>query len=617
MPTRAPLVLTHLAESQMFPSQSQPTAKRKHPEDLSLLMGNSKRSKTESKTGASNKRKLPNAEEQPGGLLIVRAPASSRPPSSQGQPSSSQPNPLTTSSEISQPSRSQSHRPSAAASTSGAGPSGLKKFRASSQPPPSSAKPPRSEGPDQNGVATIHEDLEVEQEVQAMEDEVDHIRRNSRAPTTFDSSDFQFPPRTEPSQKGKARFRDTSQPIPMTESPQIERNKLLREGSMNLIKNGQPPASERTGRDRTREHGHQRRKSSISSRGKRISSSFENTGVITQPHNSVSETTSHLVLFPCFHYLCLSPATGFHINTETAFATPLGKAKEILKNVQDEGDTNGTIKRENEQNVRNRKWEVAYTRHIERAQQEEEAWKKVIFLYDAYKKKALAEEAKRVEQHKSSVAKGKQRATDEECLVREHDLPQDQRRGVALAKAKLASYQSSSASGSTQNSIRVAEEPELDKTLEEKVGELEFNLDRVHMFANAARATTNIAKRHLDHQFALLSTTLKARAYPPPPTPDDMEAGEDRMGAQVLSTYLRPPRPPVSPRDVLRALARVDCERPPAMVGDAARRAAREVQRIGDVGERKLTGIPAVSQTPRKMPGTPRRGSTPGKDKER
>lgn len=77
------------------------------------------------------------------------------------------------------------------------------------------------------------------------------------------------------------------------------------------------------------------------------------------------------------------------------------------------------------------------------------------------------------------------------------------------------------------------------------------------------------------------------------------------------------------PQDLLRALSRVDAERPPALVGDAARRAVREVQRVnegGGVGERRLTstGLGLASAqggaTPRKTVGTPRRG-TPGRER--
>jgi kinetochore protein Mis13/DSN1 len=134
---------------------------------------------------------------------------------------------------------------------------------------------------------STQEDLEIEKDVRAMEDEVDHLRRNSRAHTTIDASfmlsanpAFQFPPRSPDSdtpRKGKSRIIDTSVPLSSEETPQIERNKLLREGAMAAISNGRS-------REQVQSNGaagRHRRKSSASSRGKRISSSFEATGVIS------------------------------------------------------------------------------------------------------------------------------------------------------------------------------------------------------------------------------------------------------------------------------------------------------------------------------------------------
>jgi len=74
------------------------------------------------------------------------------------------------------------------------------------------------------------------------------------------------------------------------------------------------------------------------------------------------------------------------------------------------------------------------------------------------------------------------------------------------------------------------------------------------------------------------------------------------------------------PQDLLRALSRLDAERPPSQVGDQARRAVREVQRVnerGGVGERRLTMTgtgTGLGATPRKGVSTPRRG-TPGKER--
>ena len=58
-------------------------------------------------------------------------------------------------------------------------------------------------------------------------------------------------------------------------------------------------------------------------------------------------------------------------------------------------------------------------------------------------------------------------------------------------------------------------------------------------------------------------------------------------------------------------MSRLDASRPQTQVGDAARRAAREVQRALDAPERRLTGVPPP--TPRKPPGTPRRPTTPAR----
>ena len=61
------------------------------------------------------------------------------------------------------------------------------------------------------------------------------------------------------------------------------------------------------------------------------------------------------------------------------------------------------------------------------------------------------------------------------------------------------------------------------------------------------------------------------------------------------------------PQDLIRALTRVDTERPPGDVGDAARRAKREVQRSNGGSERRLTNVGGF--------GTPRRERTPGRDR--
>ena len=106
---------------------------------------------------------------------------------------------------------------------------------------------------------STHDDLEVEQDVRAMEVEADHLRRNSRAHTTIESPlpstnpAFQFGSHGEPSNtsrsRGKMRVTDISPPS-KNETSHIKR-------------------------------GH-RRKSSVNGRGKRVSSSFEATGILCE-----------------------------------------------------------------------------------------------------------------------------------------------------------------------------------------------------------------------------------------------------------------------------------------------------------------------------------------------
>ena len=158
---------------------------------------------------------------------------------------------------------------------------------------------------------------------------------------------------------------------------------------------------------------------------------------------------------------------------------------------------------------------------------------------------------------------------------------------------------------------------EIEAELEKRLGSaLEFKVDQIFSFVNAARVTTCIAEKALNERFDIIASNLKSRLNPHPPHPPPSSTADS---TQMLTTYITNPRSTAipDPLDLMRALSRVDKERPPGMVTDAARRAAREVQRVGEsgvgaVGKKKLTGVPV---TPKKMPGTPRRGNTPGRDR--
>ena len=174
-----------------------------------------------------------NGEEQPGGLVIVRAPA----PSSRTLHI--------------EPLPPETRAPS----------------RPPSVPPPS--KPPakklRADGSsrsvgkskDRDVYAAPRAEPEVDEDVRQMQSETDTLRRRSQAAGSLNgAADVQFPPRT----PGR-RTVDTTEPLAQAETPQIEKNKAMRgEGSAGS--------------------GH-RRRSSVS-RGKRISSSYEATGVICE-----------------------------------------------------------------------------------------------------------------------------------------------------------------------------------------------------------------------------------------------------------------------------------------------------------------------------------------------
>ena len=195
-------------------------------------------------------------EEQPGGLIIVRA-NSARPPHSQEiRPTINDPQP------IPQP-RHSSVPPPSRATFNGTLTNGVsvvhpsKKFKADSDASNSTVTKGKA-----RELATVTE-ADEDEDVRQMQSEADLLRRKSQAaqaatanvPTTF-----QFPPPRPSSKPSKptqqrGRIRELSQPLPLQETPQQERNKLLR-GDL----------------------GH-RRKSSLT-RGKRFSSTYQSTGII-------------------------------------------------------------------------------------------------------------------------------------------------------------------------------------------------------------------------------------------------------------------------------------------------------------------------------------------------
>ncbi|KIK63561.1 hypothetical protein GYMLUDRAFT_221700 [Collybiopsis luxurians FD-317 M1] len=602
-------------------------------------------------SGKNNKRKLPsNAEELQSGTAIVR----------QLGPSSRS---------TSQPAvdRSTSHRP---IDPNGVIPPPAKKFRAGSQPPstvngsgPSAAHP--ESGP--STTRSFGRTPEIEEDVRAMEDEADRLRRDARARSLDPSlkQDFHAPPRPpvqKPSGSRKPRIVDTTQPLPPshTESPMIAKNKRLREGAMNAIRaESQEPESEPDRGRRTSVNGSgngrgHRRTSSVNGRGKRISQSFEATGLLSHPHNSISESSFYKHIDPelpeterlrLLLTWCTSRAAHSYASVSGTKLPPLSAEEtSVLQKVQEniqrvladkqidlstanlQSQPSGS--RANEQNVSNRRYEAQYSNEIRSMEQEHEVWKKINYYYESYFKKEQVLLDKRKSdisqrQSLSAKAKGKQKASDDDnqedwnWLPSEHVLPESQHSGFSLAKSVLGLQSTpSGALKRVSTRTRIGRE-EAEARLQKEYSELAFNLDTLHTYVNAARATTRAAEAELDQRFRLLNLALDARSGD---LPDSSRTGSASAAAQIVNSYVAPmphapPRRANDPHDLFRALARVDSARPPGQIGDGARRAAREVHRMEENGivgssERKLTEVPP---TPKKAPGTPRRGNTPGR----
>ncbi|KAI0635540.1 Mis12-Mtw1 protein family-domain-containing protein [Trametes polyzona] len=581
----------------MIPTQPQPT-KRKATDDANpLATATGKKAKREnSKAGPSNKRKL-NGEEPPGGLVIVRAPAPGNrtlqiePLPAESRAASRQPSV--------QPQASQSTKPPS------------KKLRADG------SSRTVGKAKERDVYATTRADPEVDEDVRQMQSETDTLRRRSQAAERAAGSasgDVEFPARSSRPPTTPRRDIDTVVPLADQETPQIQRNKVMRG-----------------------ETGH-RRRSSVN-RGKRISSSFETTGVISHPHTSVfvSSFYKHIdyelpepqrarqLLIWCSNRAMnelADPAPQSSSSRRKSTNSgkdppPLSSGQaDILKRTEEtlirmiaerKVDTNvyggagsqsgdGRPLRENEQNVKNRAREARFNAHIQQSKQEAEAWKELSDSYDSHRKSVHAEMEKRKRALAAWKAKGKERASAEDLDdwdVESRDLPQE----VSASAIEVA------------RGIVWGDTSERNP-LRSRLQDLEYTMDRVHSFANAALQTTRVAEADLDRRFALLNISLTSRSQPAPPT--------SQSDPTALSSYIPPshPRPAVvDPQDLLRTLSRIDAERPQTQVGDAARRALREVQRATDatagMAERRLTGVPPP--TPRKPPGTPRRAATPGK----
>ncbi|KII85269.1 hypothetical protein PLICRDRAFT_146108 [Plicaturopsis crispa FD-325 SS-3] len=601
-------------EHEMIPSDGQmPPSKRKASDDANPLTKAAKRSKNQAKP--ENKRKL-NGETVAGGLRITRAPPSR--PHSPHSSHTPQPEPTRA---PSRPPSSQSNRPLPSLAAPGPSEPPTKKLRAESSGPKSRVV---GKGKDRAVSASARDDQEVDEDVRQMQSETDTLRRKSRAAeasaTNSSGSSSINPAFQFPSAPAKAKHADALELLPEHDTPQMARNKVLRS-------------------ENTAQHTHARR-SSISGRGKRISSTYETTGVISQPHTSVSDSSfyKHIdcdlpegirarqLLIWCTSRAPLNPTVGSSSKQKTGSKSsgkdpplpPLHKdSAEVLQKVKDgmmkllaekridtntyspyqssnvlDGLKDTTSVGENVQNVRNKAREIKFEVQLGRIKAEEVAWDEAEDFYKSYRKNTLAD-MERLRHPPSAKAKGKQRATSQdpaEFMPREYELPEEFRGndGIRLAMSVIDDEQGQK------------------NTLGQRMEDLQFKVDHLQSFIHTAIQATSVAEADLDQRFAQLSLTLTSRSHLHSSSAPDPTS---------LSSYLAPTHPTTDPQDLLRALSRVDAARPPVQMGNAARRAAREVQRANEQGggERRLTGVPPP--TPRKAPGTPRRGATPGKDR--
>ncbi|KAF5378705.1 hypothetical protein D9757_010771 [Collybiopsis confluens] len=243
-------------------------------------------------------------------------------------------------------------------------------------------------------------------------------------------------------------------------------------------------------------------------------------------------------------------------------------------------------------------------------EQEQEAWKKANYHYKTFFK----EEQRRVDKRKSDLsqrkAKAKEKASDVEenwnCLHRFY-----------LATSVLGLRHTISGSLERESTRTRIGHEEVEARLKKQYSKLPYSLDTLHTHVNAAREMTRTVEAELDSRFRLLTLVLDARSGD---LHDTSRSGTASAATQIVNSHITPaPYAPThranDPHDLFRALARVDSMRPPRQMGDGARRAAKEVHRMEENGiagssQRTLTEVPP---TPKKAPGTPRRGNKPRK----
>ncbi|KAH8822956.1 hypothetical protein DL96DRAFT_1619968 [Flagelloscypha sp. PMI_526] len=476
-------------------------------------------------------------------------------------------------------------------------PTGLKIVRGNSRAPSPSPVPPQSHASssrttlDGPAVAKPHKPPSrmttpqssfADEHVKEMERETQALRQTPRA--TY----------------------DTVMAIPDSETPQINRNRRMRDDAM--IRGGFMDPEESSSQSPS--------VSRRSSRGKRRTSS----GNLALPHPSIpdehlsrhldmdlpqSEQAANLcnwALARAFRAMKLSPAEKpilEKVVEETRIALLQRRIDTSSSTVQ-----NASLK-PNPDNVKLNKFLDRETRDIGRfkgeldgfAASKREHFEDILKGQHAkldQRRKALQQNRQRL----SSKAQGKQRASDlpsPESSLDEAAIPPEIQRVLSLSHNLHDEY----------------EELERDRRL--RIDNQRYTIDLIHARMSSASQMVSVAADALDNRFAILRAGLKVRSDPPAPV---TYPSESQVGSRVLSAYASSSSAELKqddPKDLLRALAMMDAARPPELVSDSARAAEREVKRTEEngavpFGKRRLT-----TDTMR-VPGTPnQRGHTPGR----
>lgn len=346
-----------------------------------------------------------------------------------------------------------------------------KKFRADTAKASSSKGKHKS--PDEDGA--------VEEDVRRMEIETDALRRAAHRSRDAIPGD------------------DSLLPLAPRETPKIEQNRAMR---------GDGSRTPRTPR-----------RASMSSRGKRLSNSYDRAGIITQPHSSVDDGSLYkhidselpdpdrarqLIILCAARAPLPAPREGKDPPSE-----PSEKGAKLLQGLKDNvlrllaerkidlnatsvdrpgSPANGSLDiRPNEQNVNNRARTTRFKDEIRIAKSEDDAWASVAQFYNSYQETVVRE----LEQRQN--AKGKRRAAPEDDL-RTSELSRPFQEASDLALSVLAK---DTAGEHDPHSHRWSE--------------LRHQTDDLHALVNTAIQTASVAETDLNRRFDHLSHILDAR----------------------------------------------------------------------------------------------------------